>query len=417
VSIDQANATSDVPPHVPPELVRAYDHVAGPEIMEFPPAAATKHQDVGRAFFSSCHGGFWVFTRYEDIRSAFQDHELFPQWGRGVPENPFSRVYIPLNLNPPEHHSYRKILMGLLSPRRVRSLEDIVRQTARERVAEIAPIGRCELVGEFAMAMPASMFCGLLGLPHDQFESFHQMSWDLVYTPNKILVEQGIEAAREYRRQANKRVEDFIWELVRRRKDEAGDDMISYLLGSEVDGRPLTDDEVFNMSTLMFFAGTDSTGSAIAYAFAYLAQHPEHRRRIVEDPSIIPQAADELLRFHGFHHINRQVSRDAEFAGVQLRKGDLVLLPTGCANRDPEAFPEPDTVDFDRKAKHHLTFGAGVHRCIGAPLATLELKVALEEFHKVIPDYGLDPDGSIEYASGQNKTGPHTVPLVYPPAR
>ncbi|GHF36545.1 hypothetical protein FHX82_006767 [Amycolatopsis bartoniae] len=400
--------------NLPAELVRDYDHVSGPEIMDFPPAAADRMRDAGPAFWSTAHGGFWVVTRFEDARAAFQDPELFPQWGRGMPENPFSRTYIPLNLNPPEHHAYRKALVPLLSPRRVRALEEVVRETARRQLAKIGPKGECEFVEDFAMTLPAAMFCGLLGLPLDEFSVFADMAFDLIYAPAKVGREEGMEAAKAHRARANKKIEDFMRDLLARRKEEPGDDMISFLLGQQVHDRPLTDEEVFNISTLMFFAGTDSTGSAIAYSFAFLAQHPEHRQQLLDDPSIAPRAADELLRYHGFHHITRQVSRDTEFAGVPMRKGDVVLLPTGGANRDPEQFEDPNTVDFSRKASHHLTFGAGPHRCVGAPLATLELKVALEEVHKVITDYRIG-DAGIEYVSGQSKTIPQRLPMVYTP--
>ncbi|MFE9327629.1 cytochrome P450 [Nocardia sp. NPDC052278] len=407
--------TLQCPPHVPPHLIRDYDHVSGPEVMRHPPSAIDDLREDARAFYSPRHGGFWVLTRYQDIRAAFHDPELFPQWGKGVPVNPFARTYIPLNLNPPEHHSVRKALIPLLSPRRVRALEDVIRDTARNQIARIAPQGQCEFVTDFALTLPAAMFCGLLGLPVEQFPIFNEMSNDLIYRPAQIQRDEGIEAARAFRADANRSIEEFMRDIVELRKRERADDMISFLLDSSIDGQPMTEDEVFNIATLMFFAGTDSTGSAIAFAFAFLAEHPRQRQRIVDDPSIVGKAADELLRFHGFHHITRQVSRDTEFAGVRMRAGDLVLLPTGGANHDPREFTDPTEVNFDRKATHHLTFGNGIHRCIGAPLATLELRVALEEFHRFVPEYSIAPGQQVEYLSGQSKTIAHCVPLVFDP--
>ncbi len=410
---DEAPTRFQIPAHVQPELVRDYDYIAGPELMAHPPCAVESLRDQGRIFYTTVNGGAWVLTRYADIRAAFQDAELFPQWGKGV----FARTYIPLMLDPPEHHTYRKLLLPLLSPGRVRALEQVVRQTAREQLAKIAPTGRCEFVADFAIVLPAAMFCGLLGLPVERFAEFNEMSFDLIYAPAQIRLTQGDEAANAHRVQANQRIEAFILSMVARRKSEPGDDMISFLLNSKIGDRPMTDDEVFNISTLMFFAGTDSTGSLISYAFAYLARHPDLRQRIIDDPSVIPQATDELTRFHGFHHIVKRVSRDAEFAGASLRKNDLVLLPTGGANHDPDQFPDPHTVDFSRESSsHHLTFGAGVHRCIGAPLATLELRVALEEVHKVITDYRLDPEDPVTYVSGLGKTIPQRVPMLFSPS-
>jgi len=401
------------PAHVPAELVRAYDHVNGPEIMAFPPTAVQEFGSDKPVFYSCFHGGFWVLTNYEDIRTAFLDAELFPQWGRGIPVIPFDRVFIPLNLDPPDHRPYRKLMTPLFSPGRVAKLEPVVREVARARIAELAAQQGCEVVGDFALVLPGANFCAMLGLPVSEFPSFNKRAMQLIYEPAAVRKEYGDEAATAIQKDASAEIEAFIGSLVEKRRSEPGDDIISYLLQAKVDGRPLTCDEVHNITNLLFFAGTDSTGAMMAYAFAFLAEHAQHRQYVIDHPDEVEKVVDELIRFHGFHHITRVASRDVEFGGVQMKKGDLLVLPTGGANHDPQEFATPDNVDFGRSnASHHLSFGAGIHRCLGAPLARLMMRIALEEFHKVIPDYSLAPEG-VAYVSGRSKTIPETVHLKF----
>jgi cytochrome P450 len=408
-----------VPAHVPPELALPFDQLHGPEVMRFPPAALDGLAVEHPAFFSSCYGGFWVFTRYEDVRTAFQAPEIFKQWNAGIPANPFTKIYKPLYLDPPEHMLWRRLLVPIFAPRQVARLETILRATARRELSRIAPRGRCEFVQDFAAILPATMFCGQLGLPAEGYQRFGAMSKALIYGPAKAVKEAGVEAARAVRAKANKEIDEFIAALIPERRRNPGEDIISILLAGEVNGQPLPEEEIINITTLLFFAGTDSTRAAITYAFIYLSQNPEQRDRLTADPSLIGHAVDELRRFNGFHMISRQATRDTELGGVKIKAGDLVVLSVGTANRDPAKFKDPFIVDFQREhARLNMTFGAGVHRCIGMPLAQLQLQIALEEVHRAIPDYRLDPQGElVRYVGGQGKAIPENLPLVFTPTQ
>jgi cytochrome P450 len=407
---------SPVPPHVPPALVVDYDPVVGSEINAFPPSALDGLREEYRIFYTTFQGGWWVLTRHEDIRKAYEDYELFPQLGT-MNENSFGPTLIPLTLNPPLHRQWRKVLQPMFSPARLRQLEGVIRETARERLRDIGPQGRCDVATEFAIALPAATFCGLLGLPREEFPSFNKLAFDLVYTPEQVRREKGDAAANAFRQERSMEIARLVAGLVPQRRSERGDDVISFLLECEFDGRPLTDEEIINIATLMFFAGTDSTGAMIAYSLAFLAEHPQHKQQLLDNPAIIPHAADELIRYHGFHHIGRDVGRDAEFAGVQLKSGDRILLPTGGGNHDDRAYPNGREVDFDRRSAAQLTFGFGPHRCLGAPLATLELEVALQEVMATIPDFTLDPDARVEYVCMTHKAIAEHVPIVYSPVQ
>ncbi|MDQ0382792.1 cytochrome P450 [Amycolatopsis thermophila] len=407
-----AHSSAAIPDHVPAHLVVDFDPVAGPEVAEFPPFAMNAFRDSFPIFYTPYGGGFWVLTRFADIKAAFQDPETYPQQGTLNTSWTGTR-HIPLRLNPPEHHAYRKMLMGMFSPRRLAQMEPLVRRVARERIGAFERSGSCELVTDYAISLPAATFCGLLGLPLSDFPVYHEISWGLVYEAERLRREQGEEAAQKFRKELLGRVEATVADLIPRRRSRPGEDIISFLLKAAVFDRPLTDDEIVNIATLMFFAGTDSTAGMIAYSFAFLAKNPAYRKKIVAEPDSIPTAADELIRYHGFHHIIRDVARDVEVAGVGLKRGDRVLLHTGGANHDPAEFACPGKVDFSRKPAQQLTFGTGIHRCIGAPLAKLELRVALEEFHSVLPEYRITDGDDVEYAGGQQKILPRRVPLSF----
>jgi cytochrome P450 len=407
---------SVIPSHVPAELIVDYDPVNGPEINAFPPAVLDGLRDTYRIFYTTFQGGYWVLTRHEDIRAAYEDPELFPQGGTLSHQSLTHQALIPLSLNPPLHRQWRKVLQPMFTPGRLRQLEGLIRETARDRLREIGPRGRCDVATEFAIALPAATFCGLLGLPREQFPSFNQLAFDLVYTPEKVRREQGDEAALAYRQARSMEIAQLVAGLIPARRAEPGDDVITFLLDARFEGRPLTAAEIVNIASLLFFAGTDSTGAMITYSLAFLAEHPAHKQRLIDEPAIIPRATDELIRYHAFHHLPRDVARDAEFAGVQLKRGDRIMLPTGGANHDSRFYPpNAAEVDFDRKTAGMITFGAGPHRCLGAPLATLQVKIALDEVIATIPDFTLDPDGPVDYVCMANKAIPQHVPLVYSP--
>jgi len=404
------------PDHVPADLVVPFDQYHGAGVMSFPPTAALEPQKP--IFYSNFYGGFWVVTKYEQVREIYQDSKRFQQWANGIPANPFTKLYKPLYLNPPEHMLWRKVLTPLFSPRQLKRYEDFIRSIARQQIEKIAPQGKCELVSEFADVIPGEMFCFMLGLDRAEYPRFARMAHDLIFGPAQALKNGGTaEAAREVRAKANAEIDTFIGELIPLRRANPGEDIVSVLLDGEVNGEPLSDEDIIAMTTLLFFAGTDSTRAAITYAFNYLAQHPQLRDRLVNDPSINKQASEELLRVHGFHMTAREVVEDVVVDGVLMKKGDIVTLSTGAANRDAKKFPNPDVADFDRRDAHsHLTFGAGPHRCIGSHSATLQLRIALEEWHRVIKDYEIDADAApITYVGGQGKVIPQNLSLRFTP--
>ena len=198
------------------------------------------------------------------------------------------------------------------------------------------------------------------------------------------------------------------------RRAEPRDDLITRFVGAEVDGHRLSDDDIVDICFLFLIAGLDTVTATLTCNVAYLAQHPEHRRELAEDPSLIPAAVEELMRWESpVPGVARVLARDTEVAGAQLRAGTRVTVLIGSANTDEGEFDRADTVDFHREANRHLAFGGGIHRCLGSHLARLELRVAMEELQRRIPDYELAPGTTLEYTEGLRAV--EHLPLVFTP--
>jgi cytochrome P450 len=402
-----------VPEHVPAELVIPYDHIAGPEVTSFPPTSLQSFRDH-RIFFSPLYGGFWVLTRYADIRQVFQDPTTFGQnQSTSIPMVPFARPRVPVSLDPPEHMRWRRLMLPLFSAGNIAALEPVLRTAAREQVNQILPSGRCEFISEFALIVPVTRFCSQLGLPFERHQEFLSLADELLYGTTRVALQEGQEAAQKHRLTYDHRIEEIVRGVIEERRIDPGDDIASALVQTRFEERPLSDEEILNILTFLFIAGTDSTSIAIAFAVLHLASVPTDRRSFVERPEIRDSAVEELLRVGSVHQISRVVRHDTELAGVSLRAGDLIALSTGVGGRDPNMFANPNEVELERSPNRHLAFGAGEHRCLGAHQAHLEMKVALEEFHRVIPEYEIDPAESIEFVCAAGKSRPRTVPLVF----
>ena len=364
-----------------------------------------------RAFRSDKYGGYWVLTEAADIRRAFQCPELLSSRITGIPPTPRPRALLPLELDPPEHGIYRHPLASVFSPQAVARMEPQVRRTCAALVDSVADRGACEFLADFAVPFPTTIFVELLGLPAAEAARFAAWNHDLLHALDRP----------EVRASAKAQIAGYLDELVDRRLREVAagkgrdDDLFAVLAGAEVGGRPLTKDEIFDYAFLLFIAGLDTVTAALGFSFAYLARRPEHRKALVADPALVPAAVEELLRAFSVVNPARTATRDMEFAGVCLKEGDRVLLSTVLANRDPAEFDDPTEVRFDRPVNRHVAFGAGPHRCLGSHLARLELKVALEEFHRRIPDYRI-ADGAVIRAHGGGAMGVDHLPLTWEPA-
>jgi cytochrome P450 len=395
-----------VPDHVPPELVHPLDQWNGPDYLADPVGYWDGVRERFRVFYSPHHGGFWCLTRYDDVHEAFQRTDLFSNRFVNIPGRPVR--LLPISLDPPEHTKYRRLLNKPFSPMQIERLKARIRELAGSLTEVAGSLERFDFMDVFAARLPTQVFLQILGLPLDAEQRF--LEWNYVI----IHVQGGAEAdARQ--KQANDDLGAYLTAAVAERACSPRSDLISELLPSEIDGRPLEPAEAVDMVYLLFMAGLDTVIAALAWCWRYLAEHPEQRARILEQPALIPDAVEELLRYYSFLQPTRTVTRDLEFAGVHMRAGDRLMLTPGSVGRDRRHFPHAGEVAFDRSANRHIAFGAGPHRCLGSHLARAELVIAMDEWHKRIPHYRI-PEGETVRFHGGAVTGPDYLPLERLPA-
>ena len=335
---------------------------------------------VGR---SSKHGGFWYLTKSEDIFAAEQDPQtysvapsmLLPAFGTDVP-------LIPIDIDPPDHTDYRKLLLPLFTPKATGRLEEGMHQTARELATEVAANEVVDVSATFARPMPTIIFSRLAGFPEKDWPKFDRWVDDIIY-------ERTVDPDRASR--ASQDVMDYFDVLLKdRARDTDTDDIIGHLLNVDMRGRKLTHDELLSYCYLLFLAGLDTTAWAIRSSLWFLAQHPKEQDTLREHPDMIPTAAEEFLRtLSPVQAMARTCKADVKVGGEQIKAGDRVLLVFGAGNRDPEVYDNPDEIIIDRENNRHLAFGGGIHRCLGSNLGRRELVVALEEFLATVPSFAL----------------------------
>ncbi|MBT2206554.1 MULTISPECIES: cytochrome P450 [Actinomadura] len=358
------------------------------------------------AFRSTGQQGFWVLTRHDDILAAFQNPETFSSRAIAVIDPDPAYQWIPVMLDPPLHTAWRRLLRPLFTPATAGAMRERITRHCAALIGDLAGRGSCDFVTDFARLFPTIIFLELVGLPTGRLKEF--LAWeDAVLHPPPSGAGRA-EALRE--------VADCFTELIRDRRADPRDDLVSAATTFVLDGRPVTDAELLQLCVLLFLAGLDTVAAQLSYTFWHLATHEDDRARVAADPAVVPGAVEEFLRVYALPLPARRLTEDVDLHGCPMRAGEMVMLPISMATRDPRAFPSAASVDIGGPPAPHLAFGAGPHRCLGAHLARLELQVALTEWHARIPDYGIAPGARpTEHAS--LVLGLDALPLSWPPAR
>ena len=374
---------------VPPELVVDFDIHDD----ELTPKVYERYDELRRTCpvaWSNSHGGHWIVSRYEDIHEVNRCPEIFSNNPVGIPPNlGQDQPLIPLEIDPPDHTSYRQILTPLFSPSRMNALEPQIRSLVTDLIDSFAARGECEFIEEFARPLPSQVFLGLMGWPLEDAPQLLKWTYDIIEGKPGGTDEES----NEVRTAAGMEVYTYFAELLDNAYENPGDDIISQLTRSTFNGeRELSPFEVLNIVFIVMLGGLHTVTGTLGNSLIYLAEQPELRDRLVANPALIPSAVEELLRWESIVAPARRVTTPVTVNGVQMEPGDRVLLPLGSAGRDPEEFPDADEVILDRNPNRHLAFGSGPHRCLGSHLARVELKVALEELHRRLPDYELALD-------------------------
>jgi cytochrome P450 len=295
------------------------------------------------------------------------------------------RPLIPLHVDPPEQIKYRKFLDPLFSNKNMLKLEDDVRAIASDIVSRFADDDGCEFNSAFAIPYPSTVFLRLMGLPEADLAYFLEIK-NAIIRPKADSPEEEMKIRNETGEKIYAYFDKFLDEL----EKSPGDGFLSLFITADVGGERMTREEVLDICFLFLLGGLDTVTSTLGCMLSYLAQNPEHRQALLDDPSLLPSAIEEMLRWETpVVQVVRILAQDYTLGGVDLKKGEAVTLVLGSANTDDEQFSNAQEVDFERTPNKHIAFGGGPHRCLGSHLARMELRVALEEFHKHVPHYAI----------------------------
>ncbi|MFE9924536.1 cytochrome P450 [Streptomyces sp. NPDC005774] len=341
-------------------------------------------------FRSTMARGYWVVTDGAAVQEALQDWRTFSNTSVTALEPNPRFLWIPEMLDPPLHTKWRRLLGKDFSPNAVAARETEVRQVAADMIDRLKDSGGADVLDEFARRFPTLIFMRLMGLPEDDLAMFLAWVHDLLHLAHG----EDPEGARQMA--AMNAVSDYFEEQIALRRETPRDDLLSRAMTWRIDGELIDDRDMHAFCILMFQAGFDTVPISIGWALYHFATHPELRAAIVADPSLIATSVEETLRVYSFVVPARKATKDVRIGGCPVRAGEMVMLPLAVTNRDPERFENPLEVDPRRETTNHIAFGSGPHRCLGSHLARLELNVAVEEWHKRIPDYRLVPGQDLE---------------------
>ena len=356
--------------------------------------------------FWSEEAGMWVLSRYDDILAALTNWRTYSSSkGNLIDEFPGRAGSTLGSSDPPRHDRLRALIQSAMTKRALDHILEPARASCAAHLAEIADKEVFDFVNDFGSKVTVDLLFYLFALPRDQAEEVRDNAVLMVQTDAKT------------RQKTEKHLTAFHWmanyaeNLVQERKKNPGDDLLSNFITAEIDGEKLLDKEVQLTVTTLIMAGIESLSGFMGMFALNLADHPEARRALVADPSLIPDAMEESLRFNtSAQRFKRTVMVDTELHGQTMKAGDPVMLAYGSANRDERMFPDPDTYDITRRPKRHVGFGGGVHSCLGAMLARVACQVVFEEFLKAVPEF-TRVDEKLAWVPSSNFRSPQVLRL------
>jgi cytochrome P450 len=357
---------------------------------------------------------FWALSRFEDVENAHKDAATFSSAHGTVLEHMGSDVgnsHMMIFLDPPEHSMLRRLVSRSFTPRRITGLDVRIREICAELLDPHLSGDGFDFVQDFGAQLPSRVISSLVGVPPSDQEATRELVDGMFH------VEPGVGMINDKSVTASLALAGYLMNLVEERRATPRDDLISALVQADVtddvgEQRMLTSQECTEFAILLYSAGTETVAKLLGNAAVVLAAHPEQRAELVADSDLLPNAVDELLRFEPPSPVQgRWSTRPVEIQGMTLPENSKVLLLTGSAGRDERAFPDPDRFDIHRSMTNHLSFGYGVHFCIGAALARLEGRIGLEEVFRRFPSWGLD-EGGVERVNTSTVRGYRRVPVT-----
>ena len=372
--------------------------------------------------FNEHYGGFWMVTDYESVAQVARDNETFahkyePDAPDGISYHGICGVprpgYIPRQgvseIDGPEHADLRRVLNPLMTINAVEGTRPRMEAVSAWFIDEIIESGEADLVLDYTTPVPAVLTLEMMGMVSSNWQHyadfFHATS---SYEPT----DERYLSAISHQPDMWGELRDFA----QFRRENPAEDVTTALVTSPLDGRMLSDDEITAIMWNLVAGGLDTTTALVSWGLHHLGTHPEDRARLIEDPSLIPVAVEEFLRFYSpSETLTRTASRDVELGGRQIRRGDIVLISWVTANHDPAVFDDPGKIRIDRGANKHLAFGLGGHRCIGSSIARIESELMLRDVLARMGDYEIDPDGFMPYPGNLLLTGVVSMPATFTP--
>lgn len=399
-----SSGVAAVPDHVPAERVYDFDIFDPPGAEQDYHLAFRRLQQSGLPdiIWTPRNGGHWLPLRGADIHHIFKDWEQFSSRVKSVPKEQYEGTVLkPINQDPPEHGKYRALIQPWFSMPAIRKLEDEVRELSVRLIEGFRPSGGCDFVRDFAQHLPIGIFMSMVDLPEsDRLPLLH-------------LVDQVINPGARSKQEIFAELFRYVAIKVGERRNAPGEDLISRVSTSSIDGQPITAEDAVAVCTLVLIGGLDTVASTLGFVAHFLARNPGHRRQLIEKPQLIQGAVDEFLRRFAVTNPGRVVARDLEYKGVRMKEGDMIMLPSFLHGLDDRVYDEPEEVRFDRPVKPNSAFGNGDHRCPGSNLARVELKVFLQEWLPRIPEFSIAPGGKPGVRAGINGSF-YRLPLAWP---
>jgi cytochrome P450 len=364
-----------------------------PEMMADPYPAYRAMRERGRVQRTSA--GHWLATGYDEVSRLLADQRFGEAAGRGGrirlsrtrregPQRLLGRVDTMLSQDPPEHTRLRRLVSKAFTPRSVQKMRPRIQQIVNELLEKIDGRGEFDLVSEVAWPLPVIVIAEMLGIPREDRERFKRWSDAMVATLG------GDYSALAEARRSNEELVEYVSRVIAERRKEPRDDLISRLVAAEERGQTLTEDEMLGTVALLLVAGNETTAHLISNGMLVLLRNPDQMARLRDDPALLPSAVDELLRYTGPVHTTRRVAKtDVLLGGAEIRRGEVVIGLLAAANRDPDKYPDPDSLDVARNPTDHVAFGDGIHFCLGAALARLEGQITIGTLLQRFPNLRL----------------------------
>lgn len=381
--------TAPKPEHVPASLLRDFDYRNFPGHETDVHLAWKRLHEGPDVFWSPHHGGYWVATRADDIDVMQTDHARFSYKHITIPPQEEFPPLAPLEFDPPEHGPLRAIISPAFAPKPMQRIEADLRRLSTELLDRIVPQGACEFVDAYAKRLPIVTFLRLVDLPLEDRDHL------LDLTEKSVRPRSG-----EEHRQAFIGLREYTGKWIRARRARPGPDLFSRIVNATVDERPLTEAETAGMLSNVIFGGLDTVASALSFTARCLAENPQVRAELRDDPALIPAAIEEFFRRFGIPNTAREITHDIEYKGVTLLAGEQILLSKTLHGLDERRYPEPLALNFARPSGQHAAFGGGPHRCPGSFLARLEMRIFLEQWLERIPQFHIQPGEQPRTSSG-----------------